>query len=749
MNPGTQSLFRPSGTTGLGEDDLAASLAGDAPGPVQLPAPSREEALTAIQHAAQAGLFGFGDEIKGGVDAALGVLRGQPWGETYDASTNDARNIEDAMTSAHPEWANRGDVVGGVGSLLMPGLDLLAAGRAAATGGKALKTLRAFNAGAARGAGWSALYGAGTGEGLQGKIESALDPKNLAVGGLLGGALSGLGRMFAKGSPEEKTHALSELGKATELERSGQDPSTIQKLTGWVRNPDNGKWLWGAAAAGVGGAAVASNDDLRQSLIDHPEMALPLVGMIAGKGARLTEHPPLRAAEALEKLGTPANEIRRMTGFERGHDGHWRWEWSNKDTKFNEGVPVQSWQGKLSDLIDEPALFANYPQMKDYVISTRIDQRPPGGTYFGRSVSLRGGGQPIIEVHGRSREELLSTLIHEAQHGIQELEGHHRGSSPASPDLKPYHEEALNYSADVREQIAKEKKDWIDAKLAQWKDTKPWLGPLQAEHLWKQAHPELSVPLAEANAFAQDPGFGAYKMTAGEVEARNASRRSFKSQEWLDANPLPQTEDFPRSRQSLIFWPGPGAGIEQSDLTRSLADEAPAAAGWRQETPEAFVDARARTKRPGFLSSGTPEELHGSKLYTSHDGMVGVGVTGVDIANVFNNGGPKGAGVDAVVHAIENGGRTLDAYDGYLVNLYGQLGFVETGRMKFNPAFAHNWTSNTSPDVVFMRWNGFPGGKEAAVARAKGAQDLPVTPTDKYYDDWDAAKADSLKGLIP
>ncbi len=546
-----------------GTDDLAASLAGSAPTGADLPAGpsklrSKEEILTGIQHAAQMALLGFGDEIVGGVQGALGWLGGGSASEAYDKSVANSRGIEAAMTEKHPEAAAAGDDLGMGLAAIAPGAGLLKA--ATSAGSKGLNLLRAFNRGALTGAGYNAAYGAGTGEGLQDRIDRATDPASLGLGALAGGALSGFGGMFAKGSPEERKFALDALGKATELERNGQDPSMIQKLTGWVRNPDNGKWLWGSAAAGAAGAVVATNDDLRQSLMDHPETALPLVGMIAGRKAKNAPLERHAKAEIMEKLGAPASEIRQATGFERGADGHWRWEWSNKDTKLKEGTPVQSYKGNLSDIIDDPMLFANYPQMKDYQISTRIDQRQPGGTYFGRSVALRGKGDPIIEVHGRTKEELMSTLIHEVQHGIQELEGHHRGSAPSSPDLVPYRPEALKYAGDVVGQIKQEKDAWVANKLAEWKDTKPWLGVQHAEQMWNQKFPELTQPLREAASFALDPAYGAYKMTAGEVEARNAQRRAIKSQEWLDANPLPQSEDFPRSRQSLLFWPGEGKG---------------------------------------------------------------------------------------------------------------------------------------------------------------------------------------------
>ena len=107
---------------------------------------------------------------------------------------------------------------------------------------------------------------------------------------------------------------------------------------------------------------------------------------------------------------------------------------------------------------------------------------------------------------------------------------------------------------------------------------------------------------------------------------------------------------------------------------------------FRSTNPEEFIEARNKSKRPGFLSALAPADLSDHKLWMNEEGTVGVAVDPEgDVQNVFNNGGTKGAAAHAVVHAIEQGGKTLDAYDGFLPEYYRQFGFQETGRMKFNP----------------------------------------------------------------
>lgn len=175
---------------------------------------------------------------------------------------------------------------------------------------------------------------------------------------------------------------------------------------------------------------------------------------------------------------------------------------------------------------------------------------------------------------------------------------------------------------------------------------------------------------------------------------------------------------------------------------------------FQRSSPEDFIKARDKTTRAGYLSPLSPEDIKDHNLFVNKEGTVGAAVDPQgDVQNVFNNGGPKGAGADAVSHAIRHGGNTLDAFDDYLPKLYRQFGFQETGRMKFNPDYApHGWNyaKDDNPDVVFMARKGYPpGGPEAAIERAKGDKSnwIKNEQTDKYEDDYDAAKQSSRRAV--
>lgn len=169
-------------------------------------------------------------------------------------------------------------------------------------------------------------------------------------------------------------------------------------------------------------------------------------------------------------------------------------------------------------------------------------------------------------------------------------------------------------------------------------------------------------------------------------------------------------------------------------------------------SPEKFIEARDKSTRGQYLSHITPDDIKDHKLILMHDGKVGAAVSpDGDIQNVFNNGGPKGAGLDALAEGIDAGGYTLDCYDDFLPDLYSQMGFVETGRMKFDREYAPkdwDYENKGEPDVVFMAWKGYDGGRAASIARAKDKTKQSWKDhekSSKYYDgkDWDQAKADS------
>jgi len=84
-----------------------------------------------------------------------------------------------------------------------------------------------------------------------------------------------------------------------------------------------------------------------------------------------------------------------------------------------------------------------------------------------------------------------------------------------------------------------------------------------------------------------------------------------------------------------------------------------------------------------------PEEYNGMRLFLTQDGKAGYALKDDEIVSVFKATGAKGKrgwSAYALTHAVEMGGRRLDAFDTDLPELYAMAGFETTGRVAFNDA---------------------------------------------------------------
>ena len=186
---------------------------------------------------------------------------------------------------------------------------------------------------------------------------------------------------------------------------------------------------------------------------------------ISGKNAKTANYLRLDEAIKMEDIGkATSEEIRQQTGWFRGYDGKWRFEISDSDMNFNiaghfanpdvlryreleykfitdtdnmteaeisemrslskalEGV--KKTPKTLGDYLKHDKLYEAYPQLRD--IPIRYDYLS-GGALGGYNP-----GRNEITLDYRLRDDipkLESTLIHEIQHAIQEIEGFAFGSS--------------------------------------------------------------------------------------------------------------------------------------------------------------------------------------------------------------------------------------------------------------------------------------------------------------------------------
>lgn len=84
-----------------------------------------------------------------------------------------------------------------------------------------------------------------------------------------------------------------------------------------------------------------------------------------------------------------------------------------------------------------------------------------------------------------------------------------------------------------------------------------------------------------------------------------------------------------------------------------------------------------------------------ARCYLSDDGKSGYCVRSFTGELLYLYSLAPGRGDDLVGHAVSNGARKLDCFDGYLVDLYERHGFTQVRRVKN--------TCVGGPDVVYMQ----------------------------------------------
>jgi hypothetical protein len=139
----------------------------------------------------------------------------------------------------------------------------------------------------------------------------------------------------------------------------------------------------------------------------------------------------LDMAQSRLAAGEDAETVRKETGWSLGKDGKWRFEIDDSKAKFSpqaqallDGKEAEGQPGfmGLDQALEHHALFAAYPALADYLVIF--------------SDGNMGGAKGVIDKEAgvirldRKQPNVLSTLLHELQHGIQYVEGFAVGGNP-------------------------------------------------------------------------------------------------------------------------------------------------------------------------------------------------------------------------------------------------------------------------------------------------------------------------------
>jgi hypothetical protein len=249
----------------------------------------------------------------------------------------------------------------------------------------------------------------------------------------------------------------------------------------------------------------------------------------AGEGAKTAPLKDLGRAKIMLSRGsrTP-EEIFRLTGWEKGFDGEWRFTIDDTKATFQPGLlsrgnVVDGLRDKLSknvsvrlgDVLNHPALFAAYPHLANmniYLTEGKYGSKIAGkwsddlpGIHIGTMASFDDG-------HNRQKTdfEFMSALTHEIQHSIQNSErGFQHGFGMEG----------------IRARIGIVQDALYKAHEAGDKDAEN----RYLFELWRLGVPEKEIGLEPSVKVLYD----AYRRTAGEAEARAAQLRLTYTEEQL------------------------------------------------------------------------------------------------------------------------------------------------------------------------------------------------------------------------
>ncbi len=294
----------------------------------------------------------------------------------------------------------------------------------------------------------------------------------------------------------------------------------------------------------------------------------------AGVKAKTADIKTFDYAARLEDVGKASpEEIRQQTGWFRGYDNKWRFEISDRDMQIDtrdlfsmnpdvrrytqlvdkayfdmtateeemqelivleknlEGVSTEP--KTLGELIHHPALFEAYPQLKD--IKVYFDDIEPRGAYnpVFNEITL----QKKLKL---DKSKLAKTLVHEIQHAVQEIEGFAGGASTSYWEAVYRDEyitlEGMKKNLDMwlkdigfTEYVQKSMQQVISKEktMAQhWED----LESFKQNSRYAREIASCENAIEEFKKTLPDPA-DLYERTAGEIEARDAALRHWRTDE--------------------------------------------------------------------------------------------------------------------------------------------------------------------------------------------------------------------------
>ena len=322
---------------------------------------------------------------------------------------------------------------------------------------------------------------------------------------------------------------------------------------------------------GEEGAAAAAEWYGRQDAEMWKMLGLDLSTQQGNAVRRLED---LSVAKRMAEAGKEAETIKLATGWEKGADGKWRTETDDNWQFSPEFLRLEPYESLPIDrcIQEGTELFSAYPDLREFNVrlSTSLEMQQSKG-WFDRDEHefvLLQDGLPAMK----------KTLIHEIQHYIQEQEGFAPGgnlytasrlaatgnysSTELADAYRKFHDNVKLLPGDLYENIGRvlhensfrNFRDVLGEELGElWGSKETAIDFMR--NAYDSSNRETFLQIYEAELEKAKKGhpdaFSLYRRLAGEVEARNAEKRSGLSLEERLRTLLANTEDV--SEQDKIY----------------------------------------------------------------------------------------------------------------------------------------------------------------------------------------------------
>ena len=304
-----------------------------------------------------------------------------------------------------------------------------------------------------------------------------------------------------------------------------------------------------------GGTSYVAFDEnqIKRTTNKNPTKDADIRFSVGGVNAKTAEVGRLADAERMEQGGADSETVRRETGWYRGYDGKWRFEIDDSKMHFINHREESRRTWKLDELIRHDALFAAYPELRDYTVLN-----------FGISDDVEAAFYPglnRITLDPRlSRAEKRAALIHEIQHAIQLIEGfsvgattdYWRGSLKTAEEkqlelrLRDFAAPDIFFEADMRKLL--EGTPTAERDAAQMALEKHYGEAPVREYV------DLYNRLRDLRAEREQDAERAYRNTAGEIEAADvANRLGLSERQRAETRPDIDREEVRFSNEHPMF----------------------------------------------------------------------------------------------------------------------------------------------------------------------------------------------------